>query len=93
MEFSELNYTEEFRLNNGKDVYKYKFKRNPKPKDSFNLHIVFNDNSTWGQWIGEDGIYDPFGYQQSRTRTTVDKPKDKMPKIVLPKPVRKLPIR
>jgi len=93
LEFSELNYTEEFRLNNGKDVYKYKFKRNPKPKDSFNLHIVFNDNSTWGQWIGEDGIYDPFGYQQSRTRTTVDKPKDKMPKIVLPKPVRKLPIR
>lgn len=93
LEFSELNYTEEFRLNNGKDVYKYKFKRNPKPKDSFNLHIVFNDDSTWGQWIGEDGIYDPFGYQQSRTRTTVDKPKDKMPKIVLPKPVRKLPIR
>ena len=93
LEFSELNYTEEFRLNNGKDVYKYKFKRNPKPKDSFNLHIVFNDNSTWGQWIGEDGIYDPFGYQQSRTRTTVGKPKDMMPQIVLPKPVRKLPIR
>lgn len=87
LDFTEVNYTEEYKLNGGNDVYKYTYSPSNKPDDSFNLHIVFNDDSLWGQWVG-DGIT-----QQARTRANSEIPKGSVSQPERIKPVRKLPIR